>query len=515
MQPIRLAGLADGAVARAVACVVARAVARVVAHVVAHVVVRGAAVAGVALAASLAPSAHAQDGAGGAGAHPFFDKGVATYKQFCSHCHGPDMVNPGTSSYDLRKWPTDRQADFYDVLENGRGSMPAWGDILLPEEMDALWVYVGSRGGEAGLPPLDGLLTAPPADLAPAPENPPGPEAPVVPDGDAMGDRTGLEAELLESGTLRACLPRNGRIMSGWRQDGGAGFDYAVAAWLADELDLTLAVTWAETELEEESDPVRENYAMLAAGWCDVVPGHPSYEGAVGEPVGPRAALPRLMGAPSTSAPPRQVDLAPVRVSHPYLRVETGIVFREDVVRDGETDALGPGSFPDGLADLEGLDVGIEQGTLAGLLTRRQAPASVVRRSVTEVPGSAFLWTLESGGFDAALVDVPVYDHHLRQNPISTLALADWRHPLGFNIGAATLEGDAALGDAIDAVLRGEGAAGTLASLAEREGLHWAAPREPLVQGRFTLETLVGAGAPDAGAPDAGAPSAGGPDERS
>ena len=486
--------------------------------------IRLAGLAGVALAASLAPSAHAQDGAGDAGAHPFFDKGVATYKQFCSHCHGPDMVNPGTSSYDLRKWPTDRQADFYDVLENGKGSMPAWGDILLPEEMDALWVYVGSRGGEAGLPPLDGLLIAPPADLEPAPENPPGPDAPVAPDGsgDAVGAvdgaaadeaaaRAGLEAELLEPGTLRACLPRNGRIMSGWRQDGGAGFDYAVAAWLADELDLELAVTWAETELEEESDPVRENYAMLAAGWCDVVPGHPSYEGAVGEPVGPRAALPRLMGALSTSAPPRQVDLAPVRVSHPYLRVETGIVFRQGVVRDGETEALGPESFPDGLGDLEGLDVGIEQGTLAGLLTRRQAPAGVVRRSVTEVPGSTFLWTLESGGFDAALVDVPVYDHHLRQNPISTLALADWRHPLGFNIGAATLEDDAALGDAIDAVLRGEGAAGTLASLAEREGLHWAAPREPLVQGRFTLDTLVGAGMPGA----AGAPGADAPDERS
>ena len=320
----------------------------------------------------------------------------------------------------------------------------------------------------------------------------------MVPEDDASGDRAGLEAELLEPGTLRACLPRNGRIMSGWRQDGGAGFDYALAAWLARELELELAVTWVETELEEESDPVRENYAMLAAGWCDVVPGHPSYEGAVGEPVGPRAALPRLMGAPSSSAPPRQVDLSAVRVSHPYLRVETGIVFREGVVREGETEPLGSDDFDDGLADLEGLDVGIEQGTLAGLLTRRQAPAAVVRRSVTEVPGSTFLWTLESGGFDAALVDVPVYDHHLRQNPISTLVLADWRHRLGFNIGAATLEARGALGDSIDAALRGEGATAALAALAEREGLHWAAPREPFVQGRFTLEALVGAGAPEA-----------------
>ena len=423
-----------------------------------------------------------------AAAHPLYDKGVATYRQFCGHCHGPAMVNPGTSSYDLRKWSTDRQADFYDVLENGKGSMPAWGDILLPEEMDALWVYVGSRAGKEALPPLDGLLTEPPRDVEPAPEAPPGPSAPVT------DDAAALDGALLEPGTLRVCLARNGRAMSGWRQDGGTGFDYAVSEWLAEMLDLELAVTWAETELEEESDPVRENYAMLAAGWCDAVPGHPSYEGAMGAPVGPRAALPRLMGAPSTSAPPRQVDLEPVRVTHPYLRVETGIVFREGAARDSETTPLTPGDFDGGLADLHGLDVGIEQGTLAGLLTRRQAPPDVMRRTVTEVPGATFLWTLEGGGFDAALVDVPAYDYHLRQNGISTLVLADWRHPLGFNIGAATLERDAALADAIDAVLRAPGATDTLARLADAEGLHWAAPRRPLVQERFTLDSLLGVG---------------------
>ncbi|OWU80881.1 hypothetical protein ATO1_07070 [Phaeobacter sp. 22II1-1F12B] len=79
-------------------------------------------------------------------------KGASTYKQFCSHCHGIDMKNPGTSSYDLRKWPQDRKDEFYNSVQNGKGDMPAWGDILLPDELDVLWIYVVTRGGKEPLP---------------------------------------------------------------------------------------------------------------------------------------------------------------------------------------------------------------------------------------------------------------------------------------------------------------------------------------------------------------------------
>lgn len=79
-------------------------------------------------------------------------KGASTYKQFCSHCHGIDMKNPGTSSYDLRKWPTDQKQRFYESVTNGRGDMPAWGDVLFPEELDAIWLYVATRGGKEPVP---------------------------------------------------------------------------------------------------------------------------------------------------------------------------------------------------------------------------------------------------------------------------------------------------------------------------------------------------------------------------
>jgi mono/diheme cytochrome c family protein len=84
--------------------------------------------------------------------HPLFASGNTAYKSFCSHCHGLKMVNAGTTSYDLRKWPTDNPAGFYNAVRNGKGDMPAWGDILLPEEIDALWVYVATRGGTQPFP---------------------------------------------------------------------------------------------------------------------------------------------------------------------------------------------------------------------------------------------------------------------------------------------------------------------------------------------------------------------------
>lgn len=91
----------------------------------------------------------------GASAHAgeeLVEEGRKAYKQFCSHCHGLEMVNPGTSSFDLRKWPRDQRDDFVVVVSAGRGDMPAWGDVLYPEEIDALWAYVATRGGTEPLP---------------------------------------------------------------------------------------------------------------------------------------------------------------------------------------------------------------------------------------------------------------------------------------------------------------------------------------------------------------------------
>lgn len=73
-------------------------------------------------------------------------QGKSLYRQLCSNCHGVNMVNAGTSSFDLRKFPREDQARFVNSVMRGKNTMPAWGDLLKPEEIDALWAYVRTGG---------------------------------------------------------------------------------------------------------------------------------------------------------------------------------------------------------------------------------------------------------------------------------------------------------------------------------------------------------------------------------
>jgi mono/diheme cytochrome c family protein len=74
-------------------------------------------------------------------------EGRALYAHHCSHCHGFNMVNPGTVSYDLRQFPHDQKSRFVSSVTNGKnGRMPQWGDVLSREEIDKLWAYVETGG---------------------------------------------------------------------------------------------------------------------------------------------------------------------------------------------------------------------------------------------------------------------------------------------------------------------------------------------------------------------------------
>ena len=73
-------------------------------------------------------------------------QGRGLYRQLCSTCHGVNMVNPGTSSFDLRKFPHGEKDRFVTSVVQGKNSMPAWGDMLKPEEIELLWAYVRMGG---------------------------------------------------------------------------------------------------------------------------------------------------------------------------------------------------------------------------------------------------------------------------------------------------------------------------------------------------------------------------------
>ena len=83
--------------------------------------------------------------AGDGGDQAQIDHGKMTYAEKCSHCHGPGMLNAGTITPDLRRFPDDR-ARFFATVKNGKnGKMPPWGDLLDDEQIGGLWAYVSSQ----------------------------------------------------------------------------------------------------------------------------------------------------------------------------------------------------------------------------------------------------------------------------------------------------------------------------------------------------------------------------------
>jgi mono/diheme cytochrome c family protein len=76
------------------------------------------------------------------------DKGRAQFHRTCSQCHGFNMVNSGTTVYDLRRFPVDDPDRFFTSVTHGKGNMPSFKDALTPEQLKLVWAYVGSRGGK-------------------------------------------------------------------------------------------------------------------------------------------------------------------------------------------------------------------------------------------------------------------------------------------------------------------------------------------------------------------------------
>jgi alcohol dehydrogenase (cytochrome c) len=51
------------------------------------------------------------------------------------------MLDPQGAS-DLRKFPRGERERFINSVMRGKNQMPPWGDLLKPEDVEALWAYV-------------------------------------------------------------------------------------------------------------------------------------------------------------------------------------------------------------------------------------------------------------------------------------------------------------------------------------------------------------------------------------
>ena len=92
----------------------------------------------------LASAAHAE----GSVPVELIDKGRSQYERTCAQCHGRNMVNSGTTVYDLRRFPADQSDRFSMSVSNGKGNMPSFKDALTPEQVQWLWAYVSTRAGK-------------------------------------------------------------------------------------------------------------------------------------------------------------------------------------------------------------------------------------------------------------------------------------------------------------------------------------------------------------------------------
>ena len=68
-------------------------------------------------------------------------KGARIFAQNCSPCHGAHMADP-QAAFDLRKFPSDEKSRFVHSVTKGKNAMPPWGDLLQPDDIEALWAYV-------------------------------------------------------------------------------------------------------------------------------------------------------------------------------------------------------------------------------------------------------------------------------------------------------------------------------------------------------------------------------------
>lgn len=83
------------------------------------------------------------------------DKGRRTYTSYCARCHGINLVVTSSAYFDLRTFPADDKERFVRSVKEGKRAMPAWGDQLKPEDIEAIWAYIGSVNGwgESSAPP--------------------------------------------------------------------------------------------------------------------------------------------------------------------------------------------------------------------------------------------------------------------------------------------------------------------------------------------------------------------------
>jgi ABC-type amino acid transport substrate-binding protein len=276
-----------------------------------------------------------------------------------------------------------------------------------------------------------------------------------------------------ESAPLRICLNEELPPFSVRSKQGGAGFDVLAAQALAKRLGRPLAVQWYESKLDEDASSTIEANALLFAGY-------PLVKDALGKPGLETARLPDFAGARPADRR-RRVALGTLTPTTPYHFAGLTVVLA------GKAKERRIAS----LADLEGLDVAIEAGTLSDAILMTFEHGRFVSKISHVVPGRGELFPrLEAGEADATLVPVHRFDAYRIEHPDTKLAPSGYFLRVGFNMGFVGLANGAQLIEQANAAIEAMLKDGEFAALAALAHMTYLPPRQPYILDHLTVNDL-------------------------
>ncbi|MDB5578726.1 MAG: transporter substrate-binding protein [Bradyrhizobium sp.] len=278
---------------------------------------------------------------------------------------------------------------------------------------------------------------------------------------------------------LKVCLDENLPPLSAHRKGApDSGFDVALAEAIAAKLGRPLQIQWFGSKLDEDTSPALETNALLSDGRCALVGSYALTEDSLVVPGLKTAKLPDYEGRSSADRR-RRVALGVLTPSQPYIHAPLTVI-------------LGPKARDrriDGIADLTGLRLAIESGTLGDAILMTFDKGRLIDSITHLVPGRQdLLGALESGEFDATLLDLRRFDAYRAARPDTKLAASGYYYPVGANRGYVGLDSDMALITAVNKALTELQAAGTMTTLATAAGLTYLPPREPAILGDVWLK---------------------------
>ncbi len=290
-----------------------------------------------------------------------------------------------------------------------------------------------------------------------------------------------IDAAETNADTLRVCLNENVPPYSVRQGDAGAGFDVLISEALAKRLRLRLAVQWYESKLDLDSSSAIEANALLSDGRCDLLAGYPLIKDGLGKPGAETGRLPGFAGAVAADRR-RRVALGTLVATKPYHFAGLSVVLGGNAVAKPIAR----------LADLEGVKLGVEGGTLADSILMTVEHGRFIPDVTHLVPGRGeLLPRLESGDYQATLIPIHRFDAYRLDHPDTKLRPSGYYLPVGFNMGFVGLATQADLIErvnaAVDDMLK-DGEAGTLARAAH---MTYLPPRQPYILDRFLISDLA------------------------